>query len=73
MPSYKFFDNTFLKIINDNTRIWLVNVKGDGNCGYHAVLSAVLNSEDENMAPIIQKLRKTLSSDDLKKSKKKRI
>jgi hypothetical protein len=71
MPSYKFFDNTFLKIINDNTRIWLVNVKGDGNCGYHAVLSAVLNSEDENMAPIIQKLRKTLSSDDLKKSKKK--
>ena len=53
MP-HLFFDNSELKRLDNGRIIWLINVKGDGNCGYHAWLSAVVNGE--NMNHVILKL-----------------
>jgi hypothetical protein len=43
-----FFDDCELKRLDNGRIIWLINVKGDGNCGYHAWLSAVVNGENMN-------------------------
>ena len=53
MPS-KFFDRRELLRLENGRIIWIVNVKGDGNCGYHAWLSAVVNGE--NMKHFVDKL-----------------
>ena len=50
----KFFDDSELQSLDNGRIIWLINVKGDGNCGYHAWLSAVVNGE--NMNHIIREL-----------------
>ena len=47
MPT-KFFDDSELKRLDNGRIIWLINVKGDGNCGYHAWLSAVANGDNMN-------------------------
>ena len=47
MPS-KFFDRRELLRLENGRIIWIVNVKGDGNCGYHAWLSAVVNGNNMN-------------------------
>ena len=43
-----FFDDCELKRLDNGRIIWLINVKGDGNCGYHAWLSAVANGDNMN-------------------------
>ena len=41
-----FFNDSNLKSLDNGNTIWLVNVLGDGNCGYHAWLSAVVNNNN---------------------------